>query len=100
MKHRYTMHGIAPVPTPDDRQFVLDFQGECSPAQAVNVNPCVRAHGFGPQGATCKTCALLWCHETRAGKRFYKCRLRKCTFGMATDHRVRWDACAQYREKK
>jgi hypothetical protein len=61
-------------------------------------NPCMRLYGPGPEGAKCKTCALLFCHSR--SKRYYKCSLRGCTHGPGTDHRVNWPACSKYEPKK
>lgn len=54
-------------------------------------NPCVKVYGPGPEGARCKTCALL----VRNG-RYAKCRLRRISHGAATDHRVYHPACGKY----
>ena len=59
-----------------------------------NANPCVRAFGRGPEGQKCKGCLYLL--AKRMSKTYYKCEHRKITAGPATDHRVRWDACAKY----
>lgn len=59
---------------------------------AADANPCVRSFGFGPAGKKCKQCAHLYYHQK--SKRYYKCRYRTFSFGPATDHRVRWNACA------
>jgi hypothetical protein len=64
-------------------------------------NPMVRATGFGPEGARCKTCHFLFCQVSGSGKRFYKCGQRgEATHGAATDHRFNWDACKKYIERK
>ena len=60
-------------------------------------NPCVKTFGFGPDGVKCKSCRHLYYHQR--SKRYYKCRLRSFTFGPATDHRVRWNACSQFKRK-
>ena len=61
-------------------------------------NPCVEAFGYGPEGATCKTCAHLTYHQF--ARRYYKCRKRPSTHGPGTDHRVGWKACGKYKEAK
>lgn len=58
-------------------------------------NPCVIAFGPGPEGATCSDCVHLFRVGGVAG-RYYKCDLRRVSSGPATDHRVRWPACARY----
>lgn len=60
-------------------------------------NPCVAVFGTGPEGVQCKTCVHLRTTPTTQGK-YYKCDLCKCTRGRATDHKVRWPACARYEE--
>lgn len=59
-------------------------------------NPMVYRLGRGPEGATCRTCRWIVCHESPARKRFYKCRLRGVTSGPGTDHRLKWPACGRY----
>jgi hypothetical protein len=60
-------------------------------------NPCVRLYGPGPDGAKCKTCSRLHA-RTYYPHTYYKCGLRKDTACAATDHRVRWRACAKYED--
>lgn len=60
-------------------------------------NPCVRIFGAGPADVTCKTCSHLYCNVK--GHRFYKCDLRKHTNGPASDHKVKWPACAKYSKR-
>lgn len=58
-------------------------------------NPMLR---FGKTpGMKCKDCANL-CYVEYA-RRYYKCRLRKCTGGPKSDHRVGWDACSKFTKK-
>lgn len=60
-----------------------------------SLNPCVRAWGYGPIGATCRTCQHLMrrCY----GRRTYpKCSQRRDSHSAATDHRVGWPACGKY----
>jgi len=61
------------------------------------VNPCIRAYGLGPAGQTCRGCVHLWCHQM--SRRYWKCDLRTCSHGAATDHRVNWPACARYQAR-
>ncbi|MEN6547729.1 MAG: hypothetical protein ABFE07_16975 [Armatimonadia bacterium] len=62
-------------------------------------NPCVRLWGPGPEGAKCRTCTLLvLVVRYGAGRRYYKCRMRRMSMSEATDHRVGWRACAKYEE--
>jgi hypothetical protein len=72
-------------------------------ATLMNANPCVRAWGLGPEGATCNTCVYLIHHHQSAD--WYKCRKREdepngnelaLTGGRKTDQRVRWSACSKY----
>lgn len=58
-------------------------------------NPCVIAFGEGPQDKTCGSCRHLYRQGGVAGT-YYKCDLRRNTSGPATDHRVRWPACARF----
>ncbi len=58
-------------------------------------NPCVKAFGFGPPQTLCKECQHLFYHQR--SNRYYKCHQRNFSFGPATDHRVRWNACARFK---
>lgn len=62
-----------------------------------NENPCFHAYGPGPEGEQCKNCIHLIgiCYS----KTVYKCDLRKLTHGAATDHKVRWPACAKFERR-
>lgn len=60
-------------------------------------NPMVRQFGQAPQGRQCKGCVHLFLQPGVAG-RYFKCDLRGVTRGAATDHRVRWPACAKFEE--
>lgn len=62
-------------------------------------NPCVRLFGEGPEGAKCKTCALLLT-TYGAGRKYYKCSLRRMSRCEATDHRVSWRACAKWEDSR
>lgn len=64
--------------------------------KAKNLNPCIDVYGPGPEGKTCGSCTLLY--GKRFAKTYYKCKLRKNTGGPATDHRVRWPACAKWEQ--
>lgn len=59
-------------------------------------NPCVRWFGLGPEGRKCKDCKHLICFAY--SKNYYKCDQRRITSGAATDHRIRWNACAKFEE--
>ena len=63
-----------------------------------DVNPMVRAFGYGPEGLKCKSCTHLVCKQY--ANRYYKCDLRVNTNGPGTDHRVGWNACYKYDEGK
>lgn len=54
-------------------------------------NPCVRAFGPGPEGATCKSCAHLVVRHYGT-RTYYKCSHRRISRSEATDHRVSWRA--------
>lgn len=73
------------------RQFVLPLLPEIPPQP----NPCVREFGRGPEGERCQHCAHLFLQRGVQG-RYFKCDLRPNTRGPGTDHRARWDACAQF----
>ncbi len=61
-------------------------------------NPCVRQFGAGPEGKTCKECALLY--RKRYSNTDIKCSLRPDTNGPGTDHKARWKACAKFQPMK
>ena len=58
-------------------------------------NPMILAVGRGGEGTICGTCSHLYRVGGVAG-RYYKCDLRRVSSGPATDHRVRWPACAEW----
>lgn len=62
---------------------------------AYRVNPLLRVYGPGPEGARCGSCVHLFRVGGVAG-RYYKCDLRRNSAGPASDHRVRWPACARF----
>jgi hypothetical protein len=62
---------------------------------ALKVNPMLAQAGPGPEGAKCGSCSHLFQQGGTSGT-YYKCDLRRNTGGPATDHRVRWPACAHY----
>jgi len=51
------------------------------------------------EGKKCKQCALL-IKDTYHNKAYYKCQLRGISRSMATDHRINWNACGQFKEKE
>lgn len=63
----------------------------------IEINPCRRAHGPGPEGARCKTCDHL--KSLQYANTYHKCDLRQNTGGAATDHRLNWKACSKYKHK-
>lgn len=71
------------------------FEGEL-PEHWRDTNPVVRLLGKGPEGKRCKDCGHLFARKYN--KTYYKCALRRCTNGPATDHRVRWNACSKFVE--
>jgi len=58
-------------------------------------NPMILTVGRGGEGTICGTCSHLFLVGGVAG-RYYKCDLRRVSSGPATDHRVRWPACARW----
>lgn len=68
------------------------------PPLARKQNPCISLYGPGPTAALCRTCSHLIRSKPRAHT-YYKCELRTITGGAATDHRLRWPACARYQEQ-
>lgn len=54
--------------------------------------------GYGPDGATCKSCAHL-IRDDWHNKTYLKCNLRKHTRGAGSDHRASWPACKKYEAK-
>jgi len=65
------------------------------PKAHKHLNPCVRALGPGPEGATCKNCAKL-IRVLYRDKVYVKCQMRAVTHGPGTDHRVNWPACKKW----
>lgn len=59
-------------------------------------NPMVRKCGKDKEGRKCKDCALL-IKERYHCKTYYKCRMRGTSRGAGTDHRIKWDACKQFK---
>lgn len=60
-----------------------------------SVNPMIVVHGPDPQDRQCQYCEHLKClHYNR--RNYYKCDLRVITGGAATDHRLKWPACARF----
>jgi len=79
------------------RQQELFSEEEFSASELISSpNPMVRENGSGPEGASCRGCAHLY--GKRYNRIYYKCGLRGDTNGPGTDHRVRWPACARYKE--
>lgn len=56
------------------------------------------AFGPGPDGMRCKDCRHLY--GVRYANTYWKCRKRGDSGGPATDHRVRWPACAKFEPKE
>lgn len=79
---------------PEQAAWLSDQMAK-SPAEP---NPCRRFHGPGPEGVTCTNCTHLY--AVHKSKTYWKCNLRKHTNGPASDHRVRWLACAKYEKEK
>jgi hypothetical protein len=66
---------------------------------SFNINPCLAAFGNGPDGEKCKNCVHLLKRSAR-NSTFYKCEKRKITSSVASDHRVNWSACGQFKAKE
>jgi hypothetical protein len=94
-----------PAPTPERVTSPEDLWGALVPPRdaltgttptGARGNPLVALYGPAPvAGARCGTCV----HLLRVRHHDYtyaKCALRANTHGSATDHRVRWPACARY----
>jgi len=62
------------------------------------INPMVLWYGSVNGGQTCRDCIYLCVREF--AKRYYKCRLRKCSSSPTTDHRVNWPACSKFELKE
>ena len=77
---------------------VIEDSGARTKSGTLRFNPVRVALGPGPEGAICGDCTHFYRVGGVAG-RYYKCDLRKNTGGPATDHRVRWPACAKYEER-
>jgi hypothetical protein len=78
---------------PSSDPTIIEWFGKQT-SKPENVNPCVRLYGLREPPAKCKACALLFSHCT--ARKWYKCKLRGCTHGPGTDHRVNWPACARF----
>lgn len=75
----------------------------CDAARSSDPNMMVRRFGYGPEGATCKTCA----HLTRKKGKWIKCAIRarmaerqhQFTYSgdhYGGDHVAKWNACSEY----
>ncbi len=77
---------------------LLDWFGNEIPEpikpDSTSPNPCVNLYGPGPDEAQCKDCTQI--AGICKAKTYYKCRLRENTHGKATDHKLRWSACAKF----
>jgi hypothetical protein len=78
-------------------ELVLEAEkGYLGPERSLN--PMLRAHGPGPEGATCGTCGYLF-RKVYSSRTYLKCSLRGgLTRGAATDQRAGWRACALWAE--
>jgi hypothetical protein len=81
----------------EKRQLIFGVDTIQDAMRNFEPNPMVRLYGLDGYGRTCRTCKHLLCLPS--GRRYYKCDLRKITHGPATDHRVRWKACAKYERR-
>lgn len=82
-----------------EQQQLLDWSNAPIPAPNPNPNPCVALYGPGPKGVKCGDCNSLQRIATGQSNYVYKCALRTCTKGSATDHRYRWSACAKFEQR-
>lgn len=64
----------------------------------LTTNPMLALAGPGPEGRICRDCTHFFRQGGVAGT-YYKCDLRRVTSGPATDHRVKWPACARFDER-
>jgi hypothetical protein len=60
-------------------------------------------HPFGtrlrePAGETCRTCAFAMKHQPGANS-YWKCSQHGVTYGPATDLRLKWPACVNWKAK-
>ena len=86
------------MPSGPEQQAWLSEQIKKLHLVEVPTNPLIAVFGPGPGGARCKTCRHLFCNER--SRRYYKCDLRRCSHGPATDHRINWPACGKYEPVK
>jgi len=63
-------------------------------AVAPKINPCVTVFGAGPAEMRCKHCKQLYAKFS--GSKYFKCKLRKDTKSITTDHRANWPTCAKF----
>lgn len=82
--------GLSRALTPEERRR-LHNQGRRGPRSKARPTALP-----GPEGETCGTCSNLDYHETRPGRRFYKCKLVLQTHGPATDVRKSDPACERW----
>ena len=85
-------------------QTLREMETPAEESRSNNPNPMVRGCGFhdpkGERGETrCKTCRHCLRKRYRS-YRGYRCRFRRDTNGPATDHRLKWPACAKYEPKE
>lgn len=58
-------------------------------------NPMVHRFGRGPDKAQCLSCSHIR-RKDAGSRKVYKCLERGVSNSAATDHRLRWNACAKY----
>ncbi len=62
-------------------------------------NPMIQRYGKGPADKKCRECEHLICFCYPSGRRFYKCSLRSLSHSSSSDHRLKWNACAMFKER-
>ena len=87
---------------PFQEQALQEMERDPETVRATCSNPMVRGYGFHddePVQTRCKTCrhCLRKRHRSFRG---YRCRFRRDSNGPATDHRLKWPACAKYEPKE
>ena len=83
----------------EQQSFIDGYTFEPDPPQSGRnkFKTMIQLHGSAPEGKKCKTCShLMPCGYH--GKSFYKCELWRLSHSIATDIRLKQQACGQYNE--
>lgn len=83
----------------EQQSFIEGYAYEPDPPQVgrSKFRTMIQLHGSAPEGKKCKTCEHL-CPVEYHGKHFYKCYKWKMSHSIATDIRLKQQACGQYKE--